>query len=299
METTVSSAGHVGKINAQGAGIPHEGRRQVSFNEVAALVFGKTLEQRLGMGVIGAEECGLGTESVKPLGNLFQNILLGTGHTDVGSGVGCAHEMEVDAEVLAGSFHDVAAAGKQLVAHVAGEGNMHEVGHAELLGGGDDQIAALDVVGIDGEIRRAFDDVRVLMGFAAEEHDVRAFLADTLEGGRGAGDALVHDDGLHVGIIGKGHDLGNGGFHFGHEVVGIGDVLDHPAVGDIAVLLDQGFGPAQVVLRLGNRAGADADMNFGRLRGGSLGGKGHRAQTHGCKKTFHLSFPPCKEKNDS
>ena len=44
------------------------------------------------MRVVGAEESRLGAELVEPLGNLFQNILLGAGHTDVGRGVGRAHE---------------------------------------------------------------------------------------------------------------------------------------------------------------------------------------------------------------
>ena len=165
---------------------------------------------------------------------------------------------------------------------------MHEVGHAELLGGGDDEIAAGNVVGIDGEVGRAFNDVGVFVGLAHKEHDVGALFTDALEGGGGAGNALVHDDGLHVGVVGEGDDLGNGGFHFRHEVVGIGDVLDHAAVGDVTVLFDESFCSAQVVLGLGHRAGADADVDFGRLRGGSLGGEGHHAQTHGCKKTFHL-----------
>lgn len=281
-------AGHIGKVDAQSAGIAHERGGQVGFDEVAALVFGEALEQRFGVGVVGAEEGGLRAELVEPLGNLFQNVLLGAGHTDVGGGVGSAHEVEVDAEFLTGRFHDVAAAGKEFVAHVAGEGNMHEVGDAELLGGGDDEVAAGDVVGVDGEVGGAFNDIGVFMGFTHEEHDVGALFTDALEGGRGAGDALVDDDGLHVGVVGEGHDLGDGGLHFGHEVVGVGDVLDHAAVGDITVLLDERFGAAQIVFGLRHRTGAHADVDFGGFRGVRLRGEGHHAQTHGCKKAFHF-----------
>ena len=190
--------------------------------------------------------------------------------------------MELDAKIFASRFHDVTAAGEQLVAHVTGEGNVYEVGYAKFLGGGNDEVAAADVVGIDDEIRSRFDDARIFMRFADEEQDIGTGFADTTESFRGTGDTLVDDDDLHERIVRKGCDLGNGGFHFGHEVVGIGEVFDHAAVGRIAILGDQGLGTTQIVFGLGHRTGAYADMEFRRAGSLRAHGKQEDTNTHEC-----------------
>ncbi len=250
------------------------------------------------MGVVGAEKGGLRAVLIQPRGHFFQNELLRAGHAHVAGGVGSGFEMEVDAEVLAGRFHDVATTRKQFVAHVAGEGNMHKIGDAQLLGGIDDQITARDVVGIDGQVGGRFDDARVLVGLAREEQDVGTGFADTAEPFGGAGNGLVDDNRLHQRVVGERGNLRDGGLHLGHEIVGIGDVLNHAAVGDITVLLDQRFGSAQIVLGLRHRTGADTDVKFGGFGSRSMSGKGHSPQAqHGSDKMFHTFLLQEKSKS--
>ncbi len=122
---------------------------------------------------------------------------------------------------------------------------------------------------------RAYD-VRVFVRLTGHEKDVGPLLLDAAEGLGGPRDSLVDHDDLHLGIVGEADDLADGGLHLGHEVVGIGDVLDHPALRDVPVGLDQGFGAAEVVLRLRNGPRDHSDVE----RRGGQGGSGHESQQH-------------------
>ena len=285
-------ARHVGKLDAQSAGIAHQRRRKIGFDE-EALALGDPLQQRLGFGVVGAEESGVGAILVKPLRNVLEDELLRAGHADVAGGIGSALEVILHPQIVAGGFHDLGATRHKLIAHVTGEGDMDEIGAAQLVGGEDDQIAAGDAVGVNDKIPGRGDDAGILVVLAGKQQDVGPGFADTAERLGRARDSLVDDDGLHQRIVGERSDLGDRRFLLGHEVVGVGDVLDHAAVGDVAVTFDQLFRAAKIVLGLRNRARADADVKLRRLR--RHGGHGPRKQRRGQQsnnKLFHYLSPP-------
>ena len=170
---------------------------------------------------------------------------------------------------------------------------MDEIGAAQLVGGEDDQIAAGDAVGVNDKIPGRGDDAGILVVLAGKQQDVGPGFADTAERLGRARDSLVDDDGLHQRIVGERSDLGDRRFLLGHEVVGVGDVLDHAAVGDVAVTFDQLFRAAKIVLGLRNRARADADVELRRFR--RHGGHGPRKQRRGQQsnnKLFHYLSPP-------
>ena len=226
-----------------------------------------------------------------PLGNFLEDELLGAGNADVGSGIGSGFEGEFESEILAGCFHDCAAATERLIAHMACEGNVDESLGAELFRCPDDSISAGHEVVGEGQIGRALDDEGVFVRLAGEKENVLVLRADALEGLSGSGDGLVDDDRLHEGIIGEGHDGRNEGLLLGHEIIGIGDVLDHAAGFHGAIFLDKRFRAAEIVLGLGNCSRHDADMEF------SLGlsenvrsseDEGQRQQNDGeLRKLFH------------
>ena len=184
--------------------------------------------------------------------------------------------MVFHAQIVAGDLHDLGAAGEKLIAHVTGEGDMDEVGAAQLVGGEDDQIAAGEISGVSDKVGRGRDDAGILVVLPGKQQDIGARLANTAERLGRARDSLVDDNGLHQRIVGERSDLGDRRFLLGHEVVGVGDVLDHAAVGDVAVTFDQLFRAAKIVLGLRNRARADADVKLRRLR--RHGGHGPRKQ---------------------
>ena len=166
----------------------------------------------------------LGPYFFSQAGDLLEDELLGAGHAHIGGGVGSGLEGPLDAEVLAGLFHDRAAAAEALIGHVAGEGDVHEGLGAHFLGGPDDGVAAGDEVLAGDEVGGAGDDLGILVGFAGESVDVGALGLDALEGFGGPGNRLVDDDGLHEGVVSEGDHAGDEGLLLVHEVVGIGQV---------------------------------------------------------------------------
>ena len=105
------------------------------------------------------------------------------------------------------------------------------------------------------------------MGLTGDADDVGAALLDLTEGLGRAGNALVDDDCLHVGIVREVDDGLDGGLQLFGEVVGIDGQLDHVR----AVHRLEGFRAAAVVLRLGDGTGNDADVDVAGLFGrGSL-----------------------------
>ena len=146
-----------------------------------------------------------------------------------------------------------------------------------------------------------------VMGLAGDAQDVGADLLDLTERLGGAGDGLVDDDGLHVGVISQVHDGLDGGLQLLGEVIGIDGQLDH-------ILTVQGLeslGAAAVVLGLRNGAGHDADVDVAlgfRVSGlrrslgfvaASVGGgvafaAGNQGQGHGQgKQCAQQSFHTC------
>lgn len=184
---------------------------------------------------------------------------------------------------------------------MAGEGDVHEVGAAQLVGGADDQIAAGNEVVVADQIRSGADLRQVLMGLAGDAQDVGPALLDLTERLCGSGDSLVDDDGLDVGIVSQTGDLLNGGLHLIGEVVGIGG--QDNAV--LAIHRLECLGAAAIVLRLRDGAGDDADLEG--IAGGigtAVTGRGFRAvptaggecqQHDGCQQgadySFHTNLP--------
>ena len=173
------------------------------------------------------------------------------------------------------------------------------------MGGADDQVATGHEVVVADQISRRADLGQVLVGLAGDAEDVRPALLDLAEGLGGAGDSLVDDDGLDVGVIGQTGDLLDGGLHLVGEVVRIGSQ-------DNAVLTIhglEGLGAAAVVLRLRDGAGDNADLvgiaggigaGFSGLSaGGSLRaasaagceGQQHDSCQHGADYSFHTNLP--------
>jgi len=88
------------------------------------------------------------------------------------------------------------------------------------------------------------------VGLAGEAEDVLPLLLDAAESFSGSRDRLVDDDDLHLGVVGESGNLGDRRLHLRHEVVGIGEMLDHAALGHISVFLDHQLCSAEVVFTL-------------------------------------------------
>ena len=184
---------------------------------------------------------------------------------------------------------------------------MHEGVAAQLVGGADDQIAAGHEVIVAHQVGSGADLEQILMGLAGDAQDVGADLLDLTERLGGAGDGLVDDDGLHVGVISQVHDSLDGGLQLLGEVIGIDGQLDHI----LTVQGPESLGAAAVVLGLRNGAGHDADVDvalgfrvsgLGRSLGfvaASVGGgvafaAGNQGQGHGQgKQCAQQSFHTC------
>ena len=102
------------------------------------------------------------TVLLDPCGHFFEDELLRARHPHVARRVRRRLEHELDAQVLARGLHDRAAPAQRLVAHVAGEGDVHEGLGAHLLRAERDGVAAADVVGIDRHVRRRGNDANSL-----------------------------------------------------------------------------------------------------------------------------------------
>ena len=109
--------------------------------------------------------------------------------------------------------------------------------------------------------------------------------------GDGARHGLAHHDGLHVGIAGKGDQLGNGGFLLSHELIRI-------SIGDdvVGILLLEGFRGAELLLALRGGTGEDGDLPGAFFLGGSEAGesdqRNRQRQEHA--KQFLHDNPPYK-----
>ena len=248
-------AGLSGQVQTQSAGIAHQRRGQVGLDEVAAALQ-QALQQGLGMGIVGTEVSRLLAILLNPLGHLLQNISLSAGHANVRGGIGSGFQHEVHAKLLAGGLHDGHTAGHGLVRHMPGEGDVHEGVAAQLVGSTDDQVAAGHEVVVAHQVGSGADLGQVLVGLAGNAEDVRPGLLDLTEGLGNAGDGLVHDDRLHLGVGGHIHNGLNGGLQLVAEVVGVGGQLDHI----LAVLFLEGLSTAAVIIRLRDGTGHDTNV---------------------------------------
>ena len=153
---------------------------------------------------------------------------------------------------------------------MAREGDVDEFLRAELLRGVDHEVAARHEVDADGEVGDARYDARVFLRLSGEAEDVGPLLLYAAEGFRRSGDCVVNDYDLHLRVVGEADYLRYGRLHFRHEVVGHRNVLDHSAVGDVAVFLNHALGAAVGVLGLRDRQGRYANVEGGfRKRGRS------------------------------
>ena len=251
------------EVDPEGTRETKQRRRQTGFNEDAA-VFNNLTDQRFGVRVVGRVEAGVLAIFLDPLRHVFQQELLGTHHTNVAQRIGGGFEDELDAQILTGLLEHHAATGQGLKTHVAREGNMHEGLGAQLLGGPDHAITGRDEVVTHGEVSDFADHQRIFLGNAAQQENVRTHFTNTTETFRCTRNRLIHDDRFHQRIIGQRHDLRNGGLLFGSKVVRIGQVLNHPAILDVAILLDHGFSTANFVFALIYRTRNDTHVILGR-----------------------------------
>ena len=166
--------------HAQSAGVAHQRRGQVGFDKASA-VLEQLLEQRLGVGVVGAEVGGMLAVLLDPLGNMLKDVGLGAGNTDVSGGVGSGLKDELHAELFAGSLHDRHAAAHGLVGHMAREGDVDEGVAAHLVSGADHQVAAGDEVVVDDQVGSGADLGQVFVGLTSDAEDVGAALFDLTE----------------------------------------------------------------------------------------------------------------------
>src|SRR5450756_307260 len=159
------------EVAAECSRIAQHRRRRVRFNKQAA-VFHDLFDQRFGLRVVGAEERSVLAVLLYPGGSLLKHELLGARHTDIADRIGGSLEDELEAEVLARFFHDVAPAAQQFVAHVAREGDVNERLGAHLLGRPNDEVATGDLIGADNLVGHRLDDIGVLLWFAGKQQNV-------------------------------------------------------------------------------------------------------------------------------
>ena len=145
---------------------------------------------------------------------------------------------------------------------MAREGDVNEGVTAQLVSGADDEVAAGDEVVIADEVSSGADLGQVFVRLTCDAEDVRAAFLDAAESLGGAGNSLVNDDGLHVGVIGEVNDGLDGGLELFSEVVGVDGQLDHI----LAVHCLESLGAAAVVLGLRDGTGDYADVD---IAGGS------------------------------
>ena len=187
---------------------------------------------------------------------MLKDVGLGARYADIGGRVGSRLHGKCHAEFLAGFLHDRDSAAHGLIGHMTREGNVHEGVAAELVSRADHQVSAGDKVVVDDEIRGGADLGKILVGLTGDADDVRSLLLDLAEGLGRAGDRLIHDDRLHLRIIGEVHDGLDGRLELLREVVGIDGKCDLV----LAVLLLECLGASSVVLGLGHGTGDNADV---------------------------------------
>ena len=145
---------------------------------------------------------------------------------------------------------------------------MHVGLGAELFSRRGHDVAHREVVGVHDQVRDLADNVRVLLRLPREAEDVAVLLLYTAKGLGRTGNALHDHDSLHLWVVRKSGYLADDGLHLRAEVVRIGDVLYHAALGGVAVHRDELFRTADIILSLRDRSRNDADM---KRRGGGCG----------------------------
>ena len=287
------------EVDAERARVAEQRRRQTGFDEEAA-EFHDLTDQRFGVCVVGRVEGGVLAVFLDPLRHVFEHELLCADDADVAQRIGRGLEDELDAEVLTRLFEDHAPTGQRLDAHVAREGDMHEGLRPELLGGPDHAVAGGDEVVAHDQVGDLADDQRIFLRHAAEQEDVGTHLTHAAEAFGGARHGLVHHDRLHQRIVGQRNDLRDRRFLFGAEVVGVRQVLDHPAVLDVAVFLDHGFGAADFVFALVHGTRDNSDVIFGgsqRRRSRNCQAQSQREMRHTLTYVHHKTSLKCPSEN--
>ena len=216
------------------------------------------------------------------LGDILQNELLGSGQASLSGGVGSGDINQLDAQSVSVLLQQVVTANDQLHSHVTGEGVVDEHINAPLCAGLHDGVALSDFVSVHDNVSSSGDNGGIFLRSAGDQQDVvAAHLTNLVEASLCAGNSLAHDNGLDIGVGSEGDDLGNGGLHLGHEVVGVGssdNVLR--AVGGQSLLSS-----AELLLALRDGAGQNGDLpvvgagglsnsGSGALNGGSSGSLG-------------------------
>ena len=250
------------------------------------LVHDRLLQGNLQAAVGAVEAYFLAGIFLHDLRNIFQHSSLSAAHASIAGGVGAVAFHKLNAHGFSGGLHRVALGNDGFIGQVTGEGIVHQhvaFPHAGQVGY---LITAADFVVGEHDVRGGGNVGGVFGRNASDEQDVVTahFLGDLSESGGSALNGLHKDGGLHVGIAGKSNQLGNGGFHFGREVVGIG-VMDDFA----GILFSQRGSGIHFFLTLGVGAGHDSD-----LIGGSIVGQGdvREAERHQnghkqCKQFLH------------
>ena len=240
------------------------------------------------MSIVRAEECRVLTVLLDPVLGVLEDVLLCTCDTDVACRIRSGDVDEGHAEILTGLHHDGPAASHGLHGQVAGEGDVDEGVASKLMGGVDHEVAAGDEVVVADQVGGGGDDTRILVGLTCDADDVGPDFLDPPESLGRARNGLVDDDGLHQGVVGKAGDDGDRGLLLLHEVVRIGQVLDHATLVDGTVLGDEGLGTPEVVLALGDRTGDDTDVGLlGDIRrgaGGCISSGGLRGDRRRCDR---------------
>ena len=126
------------------------------------------------------------------------------------------------------------------------------------------------------------------MGLTGYADDVGTALFDLAEGLGGAGDSLVDDDGLHLGVVRHVDDGLDGGLKLFGEVVGVDGQLDHV----LAVHCLESLGSAAVIFALRNGTGDDADVEVIIVcrKSGRHGKGGQRKDQRQCQHNRKILF---------
>jgi len=204
---------------------------------------------------IPSVERGRAPELLELPGNVLEDELLRRRQPALTGGVGRRDEIEVHAELVAFRLHDVTALCEQELRHVARKRVVDEVLRPHLLRVLDDRDPARRLVGLDRDVARFVDDVRILVGSDEADQDVGAHLANLARRGHRARDCLADDDDLDLGVGGEPGELGDDGLELAREIVRIGHVLHATRILALDLLA-----AAEVLLPLRHGAGHDADL---------------------------------------
>ena len=228
---------------------------------------------------VGGEECDLLAFVLSQLlGDVLQDELLGSGQASLSGGVGSGNVDQLDAQSVSVLLHQLVTANDQLHSHVAGEGVVDQNIDAPVSTGLHDGVALSDFVSVHDDVSSSGDNSGVFLRSAGDQQDVvAAHLTDLVEASLCTGNSLAHNDSLDVGVRSEANQSRNGGFHFGHEVVGVSSGDDVVSAPSCDCLLSS----TELFLTLGDGAGQNSDLpvvvgcglcnSFGDSRDGSLG----------------------------